>query len=83
MAMAMTVERITKAKAECLIPRCPALGSILPLKDESATYYLIAEDGIFTVIFTVAIVEDGELTFISDESVRESFEAWLGNYDSL
>lgn len=81
--MAMTVERITKAKAECLIPGIPALGSILPLKDESATYYLIAEDAIFTVIFTVAIVEDGELTYISDESVRGSFEAWLSNYDSL
>lgn len=79
----MTVERITKAKAECLIPGIPALGSVLPLKDESASFYLISEDGFFSVIFTTAIVEEGELTYISDESVRGQFEAWMSHNDSL
>ncbi len=73
----MTIERITKAKAESLVMRIPSLGSVLPLKDESAEYYLISEDGVLSVTFTVAVVEDGVVTYISDGSLRETMEKYL------
>jgi hypothetical protein len=73
----MTIERITKAKAESLVMRIPSLGSVLPLKDESAGYYLISVDGVLSVTFSVAVVEDGVITYISDESLRETMERYL------
>ncbi len=73
----MTIERITKPKAESLVMRIPSLGSVLPLKDESAEYYLISEDGVLSVTFTVAVVEDGVVTYISDGSLRETMEKYL------
>ena len=73
----MTIERITKAKAESLVMRIPSLGSVLPLKDESAQYYLISVDGVLSVDFTVAVVENGLITYISDESLRKILENHL------
>ena len=73
----MTIERITKAKAESLVMRIPSLGSVLPLKDEGAGYYLISVDGVLFVSFTVAVVEGGVITYISDESLRKTMEKYL------
>ena len=55
----------------------PSLGSVLPLKDESAEYYLISVDRVLFVSFTVAVVEDGVITYISDESLRETMKKYL------
>ena len=73
----MTIERITKTKAESIVMQIPSLGSVLPLKDESAEYYLISVDRVLFVSFTVAVVEDGVITYISDESLRETMKKYL------
>lgn len=73
----MTIERITREKAESLIYKLPSLGSILPLKDESAEFYMISEEGFLSVTFNVAVVEEGDISYITDERLRESVNAFL------
>ena len=73
----MKIERITREKAESLTLRIPALGSVLPLKGDDASFYMITEDSFLSVSFTVAVVEDGEITFISDEDKREALKRYL------
>lgn len=73
----MKIERITREKAESLTLRIPALGSVLPLKSDDASFYMITEDSFLSVSFTVAVVEDGEITFISDEDKREALKRYL------
>ena len=74
---AMTIERISKEKAGSLGFKIPSLISLLPLKGEDAEYYLISEDGLFSVTFTVAIVEEAAVTYISDEKLRKTVEDYL------
>ena len=73
----MKIERITREKAESLTLRIPALGTVLPLKGDDASFYMITEDSFLSVSFTVAVVEDGEITFISDEDKREALKRYL------
>ena len=73
----MKIERITREKAESLTLRIPALGSVLPLKSDDASFYMITEDSFLSVSFTVGVVEDGEITFISDEDKREALKGYL------
>ena len=73
----MKIERITREKAGSLTLRIPALGSVLPLKGDDASFYMITEDSFLSVSFTVAVVEDGEITFISDEDKREALRRYL------
>ena len=73
----MKIERITREKAESLTLRIPALGSVLPLKSDDASFYMITEDSFLSVSFTVGVVEDGEITFISDEDKREALKRYL------
>ncbi len=73
----MKIERITREKAGSLTLRIPSLGSVLPLKGDDASFYMISEDGFLSVSFAVAVVEDGEITFISDEGRREALKRYL------
>lgn len=73
----MTIERISKEKAESFGFKIPSLMTLLPLKGEKAEYYLISEDGLFSVTFTVAIVEEGVVTYITDEKLRKTVEDYL------
>lgn len=74
---AMTIERISKEKAGSFGFKIPSLISLLPLKGEDAEYYLISEDGLFSVRFTVAIVEEGVVTYISEEKLRKTVDDHL------
>lgn len=73
----MKIEEVSKEKIESMRIRLPYLSSILPLYNDDARYYLISEDGLFSVNFTVAIVVDGALDYITDNNYRESFERYL------
>lgn len=73
----MKIERITREKAESLVGRLPSLGPIIPLKDENTEYYLISQDGFFSVTFDVALVEDGKVSYITDERLTGAVEAYL------
>ena len=73
----MKIERITREKAGSLTLRIPALGYVLPLKGDDASFYMITEDSFLSVSFTVAVVEDNEITFISDEDKREALRRYL------
>ncbi len=73
----MTIERITKEKAESLSAKFPSLGPIILIKGDSVEYYLIAEDSFLSVNFSVAVVEDGDVSYISDERLRESVLSYI------
>ncbi len=79
----MTIERITRVKAESLVLQMRGLGAVLPLLGENAEFYLICEDSFLCVDFTLAVVEDGEITYISRENRRGDLEAFLGQSDTL
>ena len=73
----MTIERISKEKAGSFGFKIPSLISLLPLKVEDAKYYPISEDGLFSVTFTVASVEEGVVTYISDQKLRKTVDDYL------
>lgn len=73
----MKIERITREKAESLTFRIPSLGSVLPLMGDDASYYMISEDGFLSVSFSAAVVENGEITYISDEGKMEVMKRFL------
>ena len=73
----MKIERITREKAESLVVRIPSLGSVLPLKGDDASFYMISEDSFLSVNFAVAVVEDGVITFISDEGKRYAVKRYI------
>lgn len=79
----MRIERITKVKAESLITKIPSLGPALLFTDEDTSFYMITEDGFFSVTFNIAVVDDGAITYISNDGLRGEFEAWLSQNDSL
>lgn len=73
----MTIEKIPYEKAFSLSYRFPALESILLIDGEEGDYYLISEDGFLSVTFNIAVVRDGEIEYITDESLREKVRAYL------
>ena len=73
----MTIERISKEKAGSFGFKIPSLISLLPLKGEDAKHYLISENGLFRVTFTVAILEEGVVTYTSDQKLRKTVDDYL------
>ncbi len=73
----MTIERIPCEKASSLSYRFPSLDSIILIDGDEGEYYLISEDGLFSVTFNIAVVWDGEIEYITDESLRGAMKAYL------
>ncbi len=73
----MTIERIPYEKASSLSYRFPSLDSIILIDGDEGEYYLISEDGLFSVTFNIAVVWDGEIEYITDESLRGAMKAYL------
>ncbi len=73
----MTIERIPYEKASSLAYRFPSLDSILLINGDDAGYYLLSEDGLFSVRFNIAVVWNGEIEYITDESLRGALETYL------
>lgn len=72
----MMIEAIPREKAESISEYIPGLLSRILTASDNAEYLLISSDSVFTS-FNIAIVEDGVISYISDESARRSAEDFL------
>ncbi len=73
----MTIEKIPYEKASSLSYRFPSLESILLIDGCEGDYYLISEDSFLSVTFNIAVVWNGEIEYITDESLRLTMQAYL------
>ena len=70
------IEAIPREKAESISEYIPGLLSRILTASDKAEYLLISSDNVFTS-FNIAIVEDGVISYISDESARRRSEDFL------
>lgn len=75
----MTIDYISKEKAQSLSYQIPRLMANLLSAPEECSYILISREKGFHTIFDVAIVLDKEIIFISDESLKEDVLNFLNN----
>lgn len=73
----MTIEYITREKAEGIALFMPALQRSLMLSSDSASFIMICRDGFPHTSFDVAIVEDGCISYITNESLKEAVKVFL------
>lgn len=73
----MTIEYTTKSKLESLSLSIPQVYTKLLLSDERSEYILITEEKFPSSYFVAAIVDDGNITWISDEEYRKIAEDFI------
>lgn len=71
------IEFIPRAKAESLSQYIPGLMNRIMTVSDSAEFVQITSDGILSTEFNVAIIEDGRILYVSDESSRRQIEEFL------
>ena len=70
------IESIPKEKAESLSQYIPGLMSRILTSSEESEYLQISSDSVFTS-FDIAIIEDGAISYISNESARKRRQDFL------
>ncbi|MBQ0072496.1 MAG: hypothetical protein KBS81_11700 [Spirochaetales bacterium] len=73
----MTIEYVTKEKVQSLHYMIPGLLGKLALAPEEAQFVLISDEKLLKTIFSVAIVLDGEVFYLSNDDYLEALEAFL------
>ena len=75
----MKITQIPREKAESLALTKPFLLSLVTLASPSSSLFMISRDGILSTIFDIAVVEEGEIVGISDESLRDDVEKYISS----
>ena len=70
-------EFIPRAKAESLASYIPGLLNRILLSGDDAEFILISSEGVLSTEFDVAVIEDGAVSYISDDSRKAEVEAFL------
>ena len=75
----MKITQIPREKAESLALTKPFLLSLVTLASPSSSLFMISRDVILSTIFDIAVVEEGEIVGISDESLRDDVEKYISS----
>ncbi|MGN1164013.1 MAG: hypothetical protein ACI4S4_04300 [Candidatus Ornithospirochaeta sp.] len=73
----MNITQIPREKAESLARTKPFLLSLVTLSSLQSSFLMITRDGVLGTFFDLAVVEDGEIVGISDESLRDEVEKYI------
>lgn len=75
----MKMKYITKEEAESFALRLPSISSHLLTSSPECKFILITEDSFPLNTYDIAIVEDDEISFITDEKLRKMVESNLNS----
>ena len=76
----MKIEFIPREKAESIAQTKPYLLTQVTLSSQSSRFLMITRPGVLRVNFDLAILnEEGEILFLSDQSLEEDVTSFLDN----